>query len=262
MNPQFKPQQIEKALRENGVDWIRRPEYFESIASSNDYLLEMQGSLHGHVCICDYQTRGKGRLGKQWFSSAGANLMFSLGWVPSGPLSSEISLLVGVALADALREFGIEGVGLKWPNDILVAGHKLAGVLIESRTRGSQAELVIGIGLNVRHQSGDLKAVEQPWTDLAKLGFEEIDRQPMLTAILTGLAHRLEQLEMDGFEAIRRDWLTYHVYQGENMSYQYQGKTLVGRVLGLDKGGALLLETGGQQVAVSSGEVNSLRAQA
>ena len=260
MSSQFSPQQIEAALRQNGVDWIKRPEYFESIDSSNDYLLGLSGSVHGRVCLCDFQTRGKGRRGKQWFSSAGANLMFSLGWAPLLPLSSEISLLVGVALADALKNLGVEGVGLKWPNDIVVNECKLAGVLIESRIRGENVELVMGIGVNVRHQAADLSQVERSWTDLAKLGFENIDRQRVLMAVLTGLARRIEQFQELGFEPVRQDWLAYHAYQGVKMSYQHQSETRTGTVIGLDAMGALVLESDGMRVTVNSGEVNSLRA--
>ncbi len=259
MSSQFSPQQIEAALRQNGVDWIRRPEYFESIDSSNNYLLSLPGSVHGRVCVCDFQTRGKGRRGKQWFSSAGTNLMFSLGWVPSVPLSSEISLLVGVALADALKNLGIEGVGLKWPNDIVVNECKLAGVLIESRTSGENVEMVMGIGINIRHQAADLTQVERSWTDLAKLGFENIDRQRVLIAVLTGLAYRIEQLQTLGFEPVRQDWLAYHAYQGVKMSYQHKSETRTGTVVGLDATGALVLESDGVRMAVNSGEVNSLR---
>lgn len=261
MNPAFNPRKIEEILCENGVSWIQRPEYFESIDSSNNYLLGLRGSLHGRVCICDYQTRGKGRLGKQWHSSAGFNLMFSLGWVPNQVLSSEVSLVVGVALADALKRMGVGGIGLKWPNDIQHDGRKLAGVLIESRVRGSQAELVIGVGLNLQHQPGDMSAVDQPWTDLRQMGHSKIDRQQLLTRILIELACRLEQLEAQGFKPIREDWLAYHAYQGTTMNYCYRGENREGKVVGLDVRGALLFEFNGEQVAVSSGEVSRLRAQ-
>ena len=261
MGQQFDPQIIEAALHQKGIDWIQKPEYFASIASSNDYLMGLPGSLHGRVCLCDYQTQGKGRCGKQWFSSADTNLMFSLGWEPYGPLSSEISLLVGVALADALVQAGVQGVALKWPNDVLVEGRKLAGILIESRVRGERVEMVFGIGLNVRHQAGDLQAVEQPWTDLAALGLAGMDRQQCLIDILSGLARRLAQMQREGFAPIREDWLAYHGCQGMEMTYQQQGQRRVGRVVGLDHAGALLLETDGQRVAVNSGEVNDLRAE-
>ena len=261
MSPAFNPQKIKEILYENGVSWIQRSEYFESIDSSNDYLLGLRGSLHGRVCICDYQARGKGRLGKQWHSTAGLNLMFSLGWVPGKALLPEVSLVVGVALADALKCMGVEGIGLNWPNDIQHDGRKLAGVLIESRVRGSQAELVIGVGLNVQHRPSDMAAVDQPWTDLWHMGHSNIDRQQLLIRILIELARRLEQLETQGFRPIREDWLGYHAYQGTTMNYCYQGETREGKVVGLNNRGALLFDFNGEQVAVSSGEVSRLRAQ-
>jgi len=260
MNPPFNPQEIESMLRENGVSWVKRPEYFESITSSNDYLLGLSESLHGRLCICDYQTRGKGRLGKQWHSSAGANLMFSLGWVPKAGVSSEISLVVGVALADVLKQLGVADVALKWPNDVQSAGRKLAGVLLESRILGGRAELVIGVGLNVRHKLDDMRAVEQPWIDLVQLGLGDINRQQLLISILISLVQRLAQLEALGFGPIRKDWLAYHAYQDAIMRYQYQGEERIGKVVGLDETGALMFERDGKCVAVSSGDVSYVRA--
>lgn len=258
----FNPGEIKAELRSNGVEWINTPEHFDSIASTNDYMLGMQDSMHGHVCIADYQSRGKGRRGKQWYGSVGENLMFSLGWVPVAPLNSEVSLLVGVALADALTQAGVKGIGLKWPNDVLLEGAKLAGVLIESRIRGRQAEIVIGVGLNIRHRPADLKEVNRPWTDLARLGMKNINRQRMLISILIELTYRLKQFETEGFKPIREDWLAYHIHQGMQMNFLYQGEACVGRAVGLNDNGALLFESDGEIIAVNSGEVSSLRATA
>lgn len=255
----YDPQEIHSILLANGMDWISQPEFFESIGSTNDYLLNGADSVHGRVCITDYQTQGKGRMGKKWHSTQGGNLMFSLGWRPAGPLHSEISLLAGVALADALSKAGVRLLGLKWPNDLLQGERKLAGILVESRVCGSQIEVVVGVGLNIEHQASDLKAVDRPWTDLAQLGMKNVDRQQILLAVLTELGIRLHQLEVQGFEPIRRDWLKYHVYQDTLMSFQHQGRTRTGRVLGLDESGALLFRVGEQIIAVNSGEVSCLR---
>ncbi len=260
MQTPFNLQEIESVLRENEINWMRRPEYFESMRSSNEYLLALPGSLHGRICICDHQTHGKGRMGKQWHASPGDNLMFSLGWALPGPLSAEVSLVVGVALVDALSKLGLEDVGLKWPNDVLHKDRKLAGVLVESRISGSRAELVIGVGLNVRQQAEDMNVVEQSWTDLMQMGLREVDRQQILTNMLIELAHRLEQLKTQGFAPIRNDWLACHVHQGVTMKYSYRGEERIGKVVGLDNTGALLFESKGQQMAVNSGEVNCLRA--
>ena len=255
----FEPERITAALAGQGFDWIHSAEYFESIDSSNDYLLGRPDSTHGHLCITDFQTRGKGRRGKQWQAAKGSSLMFSLGWSPAGSLQAETSLLVGVALADALAELGVAGLGLKWPNDLLVEGRKLAGVLVETRLRGRRVEAVIGVGLNIRHSLPDMQSVERPWTDLALLGFDRVDRQTLLISILSHLSRRLAHFEQSGFEAARADWLNYHAYQDCEMSYQFQGRQRVGRVEGLDERGALLIRSDGQLVTVNSGEVSLLR---
>ncbi len=255
----FQPQKITAALAGRGFGWIHTAEYFDAIDSTNDYLLACNGPLHGHLCITDFQTRGKGRRGKQWQAAKGSSLMFSLGWSPGDRLQAETSLIVGVALADALAELGVSGLGLKWPNDLMAGGRKLAGVLVETRLRGRQIEAVIGVGLNVCHRRGEMRRVERPWTDLAQQGLAEPDRQQLLLGILSHLARRLHQFEQTGFERVRADWLAYHAYNGREMSYQYQGERRVGRVEGLDEQGALLMRSGDRLVPVNSGEVSLLQ---
>lgn len=251
--------EVKTALCERGVDWITEIDYFESIESSNDYLMAANSPLHGRLCIADYQTRGKGRHGKQWLSTRGRNLMFSLGWSPQQTPGAQLSLVAGLAIADALRAVGVTGVSLKWPNDIMIAEAKLGGVLLESRVRGRRFEIVIGVGLNMSQQLDELAAVENSWKDLAACGYGSIGREAMLIAILCELDKRLTQFETLGFAGIRDDWLGYFLHQGMKMQYQHNAKRCVGRVVGLDETGALQLETNGELIAVHSGEVNTLR---
>ena len=251
--------EVKAALRERGVDWITEIDSFESIPSSNDYLMAADSPLHGRLCITDYQTHGKGRQGKQWLSSPDRNLLFSLGWSPQQNPGAQISLVVGLAIADALRGLGVENIGLKWPNDVLIAEAKLGGILLESRVQQGQFEFVIGVGLNMRQQPDELAAVENSWTDLSACGYSQIGRETLLIAVLSELDARLMQIQTQGFANIRRDWLNYHLHQGVNMQYQHNGRQCVGRVVGLDENGALQLETNGERIAVHSGEVNTLR---
>ncbi len=250
---------VKTALRERGVDWITEIDYFESIPSSNDYLMAVDSPLHGRLCITDYQTRGKGRQGKQWLSTPGRNLLFSLGWSPQTNPGAQLSLVVGLAIADALCGLGVENVGLKWPNDVMVAEAKLGGILLESSVRQGQFEFVIGVGLNMRQQLDELAAVEIRWTDLTACGYQHLDRETLLIAILSELNARLMQFQTQGFADIRHDWLNYHLHQGVKMRYQHNGRQCVGRVVGLDESGALQLESNGERIAVHSGEVNTLR---
>lgn len=249
-----------QTLREQGPSWIAQIEYFDSLASSNDYLMAMDAPLHGHLCIVDYQTQGKGRQGKHWQAARGSSLMFSLGWAPTVRPGPEMSLVVGLAIADMLKEAGASGVGLKWPNDVLIREAKIAGVLLESRFSRGVFELVIGVGMNIAMDAAAMHEVESSWSDLSRAGVAPQPREDWLQALLLQLDRRFIELRQHGFSGIREDWLRYHVHQGENVCYQYQGERHSGRVVGLDEAGALLVETGGETRAVMSGEVNTLRA--
>lgn len=243
----------------NGASWINHINYFESIDSSNTYLMRSDQPVHGRVCITDYQTLGKGRRGRQWISSAGGNLLFSLGWTPKKPQGSEVGLVVGVAIADVLSQMGLDNVTLKWPNDVLVKGEKLVGILLESRVRGKQVELVIGVGLNVKIDPAELGDIETPWVDLARLGKTDIHRQTLLVKLLSAISMRLEQFEIEGFAPIRADWLAYHAMDGIMVSYELAGQIKTGTIMSLDLDGGLLLESNGETVKVSSGEIHTLR---
>ena len=255
---QFNSSEIHARLQEKGVHWISEIQYFDSIDSSNSYLMSL-ASAHGKVCIADFQTQGRGRRGKQWHSPAGQSIMFSLGWAPTVAIQGEISLVVGVALADVLADLGVEGLELKWPNDVQVAGAKLAGILIESRIKGQRVEVVMGIGLNVDHDKAGLDKIETDWTDIKSLGLKAISREALLVLILTGIAQRLAQFEQHGFAQIRKDWLAYHADQGREVSFSHKGQQRTGIISGLDARGALLIECDGENIAVNSGEVHSIR---
>ena len=257
----YNPADIHRCLQEKGIHWVNEIEYFDSIDSSNSYLMSLD-SVHGRVCIADYQTQGRGRRGKQWHSPAGQSIMFSLGWAPTIAIQGEISLVVGVALADVLVNLGIEKLGLKWPNDVLVAGAKLAGILVESRNKGKQVDVVMGIGLNVDFEKTDLAEINSDWVDIKSLGAKAMSRQELLVLLLTSLSRRLTQFELEGFAQIREDWLAYHVNQGRKVSFTHHGRQRAGVIKGLNSRGALLIECDGEKIAVNSGEVHSIRGNA
>lgn len=255
----FNTDEIQTALQQKAAGWINHIEYFESIDSTNAYLMQADTAVHGCVCIADYQTEGKGRSGKQWLSAAGTNLLFSLGWSPRKSPGAAVSLVVAVAVADALRQNGLDNVGLKWPNDVLVEGAKLAGVLLESRIRGAQIALVIGVGLNLKNNPALLSDVTQPWVDLEQLGMGDIQRQVLLIDILVSLSNRFRQLETEGFAQIRDDWLAYHALNGATVSYEFEGGIQYGVITGLNPLGALLLASNGEVKALCAGEIHHVR---
>jgi BirA family transcriptional regulator, biotin operon repressor / biotin---[acetyl-CoA-carboxylase] ligase len=182
-------------------------------------------------------------------------------------------LAVGVALVRALRELGVAGAQVKWPNDIQVAGAKMAGVLIElasdkfARDVLAPSTAVIGVGINV--QGGDALAqqlglpVTDVHTHLSALTTDSAvvqDRNALLLHLVTQLDADLARFEQEGFAAFQAEWQACHAHQGQRVSIQLnQDEAIVGTALGVDVLGALLLETAAGVRAMHSGEV-SLRA--
>ncbi len=220
------------------------------------------GAPSGAVIVADRQTAGRGRRGRHWSSSPERSLTFSVLWRFTGSPArlGGLSLAVGVALARALETLGVHGVGLKWPNDVLLASAdgayaKLAGVLIElaSDRRGVQA--VIGIGLNLGQPEEELA---QPAAGLDRAGLTELDRHGVLAAILRELALALERFDEAGFAALRADWQARHVWQERPV--QVLGEAgdapLCGLCLGADADGALLLQTAAGERRIYSGDVS------
>ncbi len=232
----------------------------DTCVSTNTLLLERARNAipSGSVLVCELQSAGRGRRGNSWQSGLGGNLTFSLLWrFGRGAAGlSGLSLAAGVAVARALASLGIEGVQLKWPNDLLHAGRKLGGILIE--LHGDAA--VIGIGLNLRLRAGVRAAIAQAVTDLAAISAQVPQRNLLLAAILIELAPVLEQFAVQGFAPLREEWMDRHAHQGKPVTLASgDGKTVAGRAAGVAEDGALLLETAQGLERYINGEL-SLRA--
>jgi BirA family biotin operon repressor/biotin-[acetyl-CoA-carboxylase] ligase len=234
----------------------------DSVDSTNTCLLALaqQGQVHKSVLAAETQTGGRGRRGRAWLGLLGGSLTFSLLWRFQRPLTglSGLSLVVGLALARSLRTLGAADVGVKWPNDVLLSGRKLAGILIEIQGDVlSGATAVIGIGVNVRADSGLADQAGQPVADLAEALGELPDRNALLVAILAELATLLPEFDAQGFAPFAEPWQAMHVWQGQRVQVINAAGTLTqGKALGVDAQGALLLETEAGVQLVHSGEVS------
>ncbi|MBI5786677.1 MAG: biotin--[acetyl-CoA-carboxylase] ligase [Rhodocyclales bacterium] len=221
------------------------------VESTNSLLLaRAESSPSGAVLVGERQTAGRGRMGRRWHAEPDASLTFSLLYkLPRGAVPSGLSLAVGVAIAEALRELGVAGVALKWPNDILRDGRKLGGVLIE--LAGSAA--VIGIGLNLRLPADlpdDVKAVA------AALDVD-LERNEFLARLLAALHGVLEAFGAGGFAALRDRWLRLNAYAGAPVRVISEFAVPVeGICMGVDVDGALLLETAVCVQRIVSGDVS------
>jgi len=250
--------------------WIKLSQLtvLPEVDSTNTAVARLPGDRqHAHAVLAEQQTVGRGRRQRNWHSPAGGNIYLSLGWwfrESNWPLST-LPLVVAIAVCRALGRAGLQGHGIKWPNDILIDGKKLAGILVELQSSGRGPALaIIGTGLNIRmpeSSPGELKAaIDRPWTDLAAHLENEgaaIDRNHVAALLLEELPAALELFERDGFEPLRSTWQELDVLQGNKIVLDQDGTDLPGIVRGVDGNGSLLLETAPSVIQTyHSGEVS------
>lgn len=228
--------------------------------SSSDLLLERaaRGAGSGSVVVVDRQTAGRGRRGRSWASAPEASLTFSLLWRFDGGVErlAGLSLAAGVAVARALAGLGVSGVALKWPNDVLLDGRKLAGILVElsSERRGMVA--VIGIGLNLAPPPA-ADSLDSPVAALAEALPALPDRHLLLAQLLAELAPLLDAFAASGFGGLRDEWQALHAWQDQLVKVLHDGRSvLAGVCRGADADGALLVETGSGLERCLSGDVS------
>ncbi|MBL0220496.1 MAG: biotin--[acetyl-CoA-carboxylase] ligase [Myxococcales bacterium] len=211
-------------------------------ASTNDEAgrLARAGARHGTIVVANAQTAGRGRDGRTWQSPPGMGLYLSAILRPPLPLSDvpPMTLAIGIGLCDAARATGA-AVTLKWPNDLLVDGKKLAGVLVESQSQGGKLEaVVIGIGVNI---TGRLPAeVAASAVTLEDAADSEIDREAFIAAVLAQVEHWVDRYVAMGLEEIIPAWQD-RMALGLRARATIDGTLLTGIVSGLDDDGALLL---------------------
>lgn len=240
-----------------------RLEHHAEVGSTNALAREYasRNEPEGLIVLGDVQTAGKGRHGRGWVSPAG-NLHASLLLRPSCPLgaAATLSLVVALTVVEALDPLvGIPSrLAVKWPNDVLLDGAKLGGILLEGEDdgRGGCAWLVVGLGLNLASAPGP---GETPYAAASLKDAVDVDLPPeaFLDRWLPALAARLDAWSAGGFAAIRQDWLSRAAGVGREVSLRLGETSAVrGRFAGLGDDGALLIETApGRVVRHSAGEL-------
>jgi BirA family biotin operon repressor/biotin-[acetyl-CoA-carboxylase] ligase len=219
-----------------------------SVDSTQRYAAELAaaGTADGTAVVADTQTQGRGRRGRVWLDTPGESLLLSVILRTTLPVAQmpTLSIAAGVAVAEALiASAGVEA-RLKWPNDVLVGGRKVAGVLLE---RHGDA-VILGIGVNVAQTSS--RALAPQATSIAIEGGRP-DREAILGAVLAAVATWRGRLEREGFEPVRARWTALASMVGRRVTAD--GK--VGTALGLDDDGALLIDTATGAARVLAGDV-------
>ncbi len=257
-------QAIVAALPAAARDELAALETAWSLDSTNSELLRRPPPERGAVALlAERQQRGRGRRGRIWISPLAANLYLSLARQFSGGLArlGGLSLVAGVAAAEALRELGVTGVGLKWPNDLVVDGRKLGGLLVEGGgEHAGPVRAVIGLGLNVKMPAASAGTIDQPWTDLASAGAGASSRNALATALLARLLPALAQFDREGLAPFLPRFAALDALACQPVRVYAPTRVLEGVAEGIAADGALLVRMDGIVQPVHAGEV-SVRAQ-
>jgi BirA family biotin operon repressor/biotin-[acetyl-CoA-carboxylase] ligase len=253
----------ETFLRENLGSLLGSADHFQlftNIASTNQYLLSLESSPLPRVCMAEYQSTGRGRLGRPWHSPFARNIYLSMRHAL--PLSidalSGLSLAVGCCVAECLRELGASGVYLKWPNDLKIEQKKLGGILVEVAGQTTiGAELVIGVGINWDMPLSD--DVGQPWTNLKPLVKHGLNRNQLAVALVRHMLDGLKLFSEQGFTAFAERWSHLDGLLGKSVRLISGTREICGTYLGVDHAGALRIQTDAGVEICYGGEL-SLRA--
>jgi BirA family biotin operon repressor/biotin-[acetyl-CoA-carboxylase] ligase len=239
------------------------------VDSTNSELLRIPAAKqHAHAVIAERQLAGRGRRERRWHSPAGGNLYFSLGWRFESPgvTLSALPLVAALAAAQALSDAGIEGHGVKWPNDILIDGRKACGILAEMKWTGSEALAVIGIGINVRMPCTETedpdRLIDRPWTDLEThldTAHRPCDRNRLAALLLNQLLCFLPHFEQKGFAGFETDWRRWDLLRDSPVTLETDDGPVSGTAMGVNENGELLLESNGEVRACTAGEVRVFR---
>lgn len=228
-------------------------EIFPTIDSTNNHLLQLPDTQKhsGYVCLAETQTAGRGRLGRTWVSPANENIYISILWKIPIEKRYGLSLIVGMAVLECLKNSGIASAKIKWPNDITLNGKKLAGVLIEAV--GDYVVIGIGINANMTHAND----ITQAWTSIAQeIGM--VDRNKVVAELLYFLQKELNQFETQGLKPTQEIWSSVDALNNQNITIEQNGIFHEGIAKGISQQGALLLQTPSGLKPFYSGEITKL----
>jgi len=250
------------SLSSAGLDYFRSFRRFPRLDSTNSWLLresrDVEESALPYLVTADVQTAGRGRGGRSWYADEGS---LAVSWLDSltrleiaAAQLPPLALAVGLSVAEGIEAF-LPGVDarVKWPNDVYIGGAKVAGVLIES-VPASTTRFVVGIGVNVATELGDISAaMQQPATSLRSMARGELDRVVLLREIVQRYQTNLEFFRQDFQDLVRR-LRERCLLTGHELSLRQAGRLITGSCLGIADCGGLTIQSEGQLQVVHSGE--------
>lgn len=256
------PGRINRGLASDALPASAVLHLYDQIPSTNAWLMQRigEGLPSGSICLAEQQTAGRGRHGRTWVSPFGHNLYLSLLWrfpLPPAALGG-LSLAAGVGVALALVDAGVRDIGLKWPNDLLWQGRKLAGLLIEvvGETQGPTA-VVCGVGVNGFLPPEAARLIEQPWTDLSSvLGGATGSRNDLAAGVLGRLLWVMRTYQGAGLAPFLPEWRRLDPFVGQPLELRLGEQRFRGTHAGIDESGALQLAHGGGITRFLAGEAS------
>jgi BirA family transcriptional regulator, biotin operon repressor / biotin---[acetyl-CoA-carboxylase] ligase len=247
--PNFNPELSTTILQSINQAGVICPKvlYFPKINSTNAYLLNNYESLpNGTVCLADMQTKGKGQKNRPWISPQSANIYGSVLWhFPQNSQSlSTLSLQLGLIVLETLKSFGYENINLKWPNDLIWQAKKLAGILVETKSKGSKISVIAGVGLNTKMPDIQPQLIDQPWTDLKTINPGiEIDRSAIIAQLFQNILLMQQNFQQKTFSP--QHWNQYDIAHNKPLVLNERDVTRYGTGRGVDNNGRYLFEING-----------------
>ena len=231
-------------------------EVFDTISSTNDYLLRKEKNKNKDIkiCIAEEQTKGRGRRGKSWISPKFKNIYFSLSSYLKKEDLSGLSIAVALSVSKVLTKINVMSL-IKWPNDLLVGNKKICGILIETAKVGELTKVVIGIGINVNMEYSEL--IDQEWTSIKLEKKQSVDRNSIITEMINQLCITLNKFEQEEFDYFLKRFTPLDLLRDKEFTLiDKPNETFIGK--GIDNKGLLIAQNLKDQriVKFSSGEVS------
>ena len=231
-------------------------EVFDTISSTNDYLLRKEKNKNKDIkiCIAEEQTKGRGRRGKSWISPKFKNIYFSLNSYLKKEDLSGLSIAVALSVSKVLTKINVMSL-IKWPNDLLVGNKKICGILIETAKVGELTKVVFGIGINVNMENSEL--IDQEWTSIKLEKKQSVDRNSIITEMINQLCITLNKFEQEEFDYFINKFTSLDLLKDKEFTLKDKPyETFIGR--GIDNKGLLIAQNLKDQriVKFSSGEVS------
>jgi BirA family biotin operon repressor/biotin-[acetyl-CoA-carboxylase] ligase len=233
--------------------------YFQSIPTTQSIAHQWakQGAKEGSIVIAEEQTAGKGRLGNRWLSPLYQGIWMSIILRPPIQINeaSQMTILSSLAVSRAIASATSLPVQIKWPNDLLIRGKKVCGILTEIRGKHDRVDYaVVGVGINV-NLSNDSGSIEKPFTSLAAEWGKPIDRTRLLATILKVWERWYQRYRQEGFQVIKQNWELHVKLMGKTITARTPNGKMIGIVQGINQQGALLLKTEQGLTEVYSAEI-------